>query len=165
MTDARIVSYSSVEGIWADLLLKPDGTLDTSEELATAVKVALLTDARADAEDVLPDPDSEDLRGWWGDTDAQAIWDGWPIGCKCWLLSRAKITEAGSREGATVARAEAYVRTALQSFIDKQICSQIDVLAERVDINRIDVMVTIYRGPLREIVLRFQDLWNEIRIA
>jgi phage gp46-like protein len=165
MTDARIVSYSSVEGIWADLLLLPDGTLDTSNELATAVKVALLTDARADREDVLPDPNSEDRRGWWGDTDAQAIWDGWPIGTKCWLLSRAKITDAGSIEGSTVARAEAYVRVALQPFIDKQICSQISVVAERVGINRIDVMVTIYRGPLDEIVLRFQDLWNEIRIA
>jgi phage gp46-like protein len=37
------------------------------------VKLALLTDAIADPADILPDPDSNDRRGWWGDLDAETI--------------------------------------------------------------------------------------------
>jgi phage gp46-like protein len=160
MTDIRIVNQASLAGIWADYLFAK-GRLDESNELMTAVTVALLTDSLADANDVLPDPDSTDRRGWWGDTDAD-IWEGWPIGCKNWLLLRAKITDANSFEGATVVRAEMYTRQALQPFIDKKICSRVDVTATRTDDQQIDVTVVIYRGPLVEIELRFQNLWTGI---
>ena len=163
MTDIRIVNHTSLAGIWADWLQLGDGTLDQTEELVNVVKVALLTDAIADPTDILPDPDSTDRRGWWGDLEAETLWNGWPIGCKCWLLKRAKITPAQAREGSTLARAESYVRVALQPMIDNLICSAFDVSVTRVGLERIDVLVTVYRGPREEIQLQFQDLWSNIR--
>lgn len=163
MTDIRIINVTNLKGIWADWLLKPNNTLDESEELVNIVKVALLTFALAAPDDILPDPDSTDRCGWWGDMDAEDIWDGWPIGAKIWLLSRAKITPAEAKEGSTLIRAEQYCRVALQPMIDKQMCSAIDVQAMRAGIERIDVHIQVYRGPLLQIELRFQDLWYGIR--
>lgn len=163
MTDIRVVNVTDLGGIWADWLLKPDGTLDESEELANQVKVALLTFALADINDTLPDPDSTDRCGWWGDFDAETVWDGWPIGAKIWLLSRAKITPAEARDGSTLTRAEQYCRSALQPLIDKKICTAIDVEAVRNGVEQIDVTVVVYRGAQLQIELRFQNLWDEVR--
>jgi phage gp46-like protein len=161
MSDIRLINVTNLEGIWVDLLYQ-NGKLAEREALFTAVKVALLTDRAADSDEELPDPDSSDRRGWWGDTDAETIWDGWQIGCKNWLLLRAKITPAEAREGSTLARIEAYTRDALQPLIDKNICSHIDVFVARTQVQRVEVTVVIYRGPLTEIELRFQYLWTEI---
>jgi phage gp46-like protein len=68
-----------------------------------------------------------------------------------------------AQEGATVTRAEQYCRAALRPMIDKRICSRIDVVATRGGIERIDVMVRVYRGPNMLIDLRFQNLWDGIR--
>jgi phage gp46-like protein len=163
MTDIRVINVTDLTGIWADWLLKPDGTLDETEELVNIVKVTLLTCALADPNDVLPDPDSSDRKGWWGDVDAEMIWDGWPIGSKIWLLRRAKITPIDAQEGATVVRAEQYCRTSLQPMIDKRICSRIDVTAMRNGVEQIDVWVQVYRGPNMLIDLRFQNMWDGIR--
>jgi phage gp46-like protein len=163
MTDVRVINVTNLAGIWADWLLLPDGSLDETQELVNVVKVALLTFALADVDDVLPDPDSSDRCGWWGDMDAETIWDGWPIGAKIWLLSRAKITPAEAREGSTLVRAEQYCRVALQPLIDKSICTHFDVVATRSNIQEIDVAITVYRGQQMQIELRFQNLWNEIR--
>lgn len=162
MTDIRIVNVVSLAGLWDDWLLKPSGVLDESGTLVTSVIVALLTDRLADPKDVLPDPDSVDRRGWWGDLEAETLWDGWQVGCKNWLLARAKIVGAEAMEGSTLVRAEIYTRIALQPFVDKKLCSRIDVSAERIGKERIDVTVQIYRGPLQDIELRFQGLWTEL---
>jgi phage gp46-like protein len=162
VTDIRVINVTNLHGIWADWLLLPTNMLDEREELVNIVKVALLTDALASLDDILPNPDSDDRKGWWGDTDAESIWNGWPIGCKCWLLSRAKITPAEAREGSTLARAEAYCRVALQPMIDQHICSRVDVTATRADIQRINVAIVVYRGPLQLIELQFQNLWLNI---
>lgn len=162
MSDIRVINVTNLDGIWADWLLKPNGSLDESEELVNLVKVALLTFGLADTDDILPDPDSTDRCGWWGDLDAEIIWDGWPIGSKLWLLSRAKILPAASKEGSTLVRAEQYCRVALAPLIDNRICSYINVVATRADIQRINVAVTVFRGPLQQIELRFQNLWFDI---
>ena len=164
MADVRIINVTNLEGIWADWLLKPDATLDETEELVNVVKVALLTWALADPDDILPDPDSTDRCGWWGDVDAETIWDGWPIGAKIWLLSRVPITPAEAREGSTLARAEQYCRTALQPLIERRICTRIEVEATRGSIERINVLVKVYRGAERKIELRFQNLWDGITV-
>ena len=78
-----------------DWNLLGDGTLDATQELATAIIVALGTDRLAEPGDQFPDPDSSDRRGWWGDYQAEAIWDGWPIGCRLWLLTARKDRWAG----------------------------------------------------------------------
>jgi phage gp46-like protein len=162
MADVRIVSSASLRTTVADWLLLKTGNLDQRQELANYIKVALMTDKLADPDEIRPDPDSDDRRGWWADMDARAIWRGWPIGTKNWLLTRAKIGDAYSWEGDTVYRAENYTREAVRPLIDMKMCSRIDVSAERVGRDRIDVRVVIYRGPLAEIELLFQDLWSAI---
>ena len=143
-------------------MLLDDGTLDDTQALATAVIVALGTDALADPSDILPDPDSTDRRGWWGNLDAQEIWGGWDIGCKLWLLTRSKITGAEAWEGATVTRVEQYIRDAIQPFIDRRIGSKMLVQAERVGRDQINAVVRLYRGPELEIELQYQILWSDI---
>lgn len=164
MPDIRLIQntdFPSVEAVTIDWLLLPNGTLDTTDPLASAVIVALGTDRLALATDTLPDPDSDDRRGWWGDLDAETIWNGWPIGTRIWLLSREKITGTGARQGSTLARAENYVREAVQPFVDKRIASSVEVKASRIGLNRIDVLVRLYRGPKLAVELRYSDLWDE----
>jgi phage gp46-like protein len=161
MTDIRLISVVNLEGCFMDWLLLSDGTLDESNELATAVSVALGTDALVLNTDILPDPDSTDLRGWWGDYQAQEIWNGWPIGCKNWLLERAKILDTPSSEGSTVLRAQQYTQQALQPFVDQRVCTSFDVYAWRASLDRIYVDVIMYRGNKKDIALQFQVLWSE----
>lgn len=164
MPDIRVVNVESVLPtlVTMDWLQTSTNLLDETNELATAVMVALGSDRRANADDELPDPDNDDRRGWWGDTDAETIWGGWSIGSRLWLLERAKISDQFSRQGSTVDRAEMYVREALEPLVKAKIASRIDVIAARVGIDRIGVTATIYRGPLPTIELRFQSLWNEV---
>jgi phage gp46-like protein len=159
MTDVRIVSSATLRETVADWLLLKNGLLDQRQELGNYCKVALMTDMLSDSDEIRPDPDSDDRRGWWGDFDAQPIWRGWPIGTKNWLLERAKIADKFAWEGDTVYRAENYTREALRPLVDMKLCSAIDVFAERVGRERIDVRVIVYRGDLAEVDLLFQDLW------
>lgn len=160
-TPAELEQTVALPGTLMDWLQTSDG-LSEEEELATAVRMAIGTDATALEHEVLPDIDSTDRRGWWGDYEAEEIWDGWPIGCRNWLLLRAKISDRFSVEGDTVLRAEAYTYEALQPFIDKRIASAVDVKAVRVGRSEIDVWVTMYRGPQRAIELRFAYLWDQV---
>lgn len=161
MVDILLRDSVSLSGTFMDWLQTAEG-LSEEQELATAVRVAIGTDALADLNEPLPDLDSEDRRGWWGNIDAEEIWGGWPIGSKNWLLMRAKISDSLSWEGATLIRAKAYNRAALQPFIDRRICSRIDVDAARTGKQQIEVRIVMYRGPRRLIELRFQSLWDEV---
>jgi len=145
-----------------DWLMNDMNLIEDGFDLQSAVIVALGTNALAPPDEELPDPDSTDRAGWWGDMDAQELWDGWPVGCLLWLLRRAKITGAGAKGGSTLARADGWTRDAMRPFIEQRIASRIDVVAEKVDIDRIDVAVTIYRGPDPAIELRYADLWQEL---
>ncbi len=81
---------------------------ETDEGLMTAALLSLLTDARADAEDVVPD--ATDLRGWWGSDFAEEPGD--VFGSKLWL------TETGLATQETLEAAENYIREALQWMLD-----------------------------------------------
>lgn len=162
MPDIRLLQNTLFPGqgvVQIDWNLLSDGRLDDTQALATAIVVALGTDALADRGDLLPDPDSTDRRGWWGDYQAE-IWDGWPIGSRLWLLQRDKIDGPGSRRGATVVRVEQYIREAIQPFIDRRIGSSFEVEATRIGKERIDAFIRIYRGPIVEIELRYAILWE-----
>jgi phage gp46-like protein len=165
MPDIRLVQNPDAFPAYSipiDWSLLSDGTLDDTQALASAVVVALGTDALAAPDDILPDPDSTDRAGWWGDLDAKELFDGWPIGTRLWLLKRTKIVGPEDPEGATVSRVEQYISEALQPFVDLKIASAFDVEATRVGVERIDALVVIYRGPKTPIELRFQVLWDEI---
>jgi len=159
--DTRWPRYS----VSVDWSLLNDGTLDDTQALATAVIVALGTDRLAAPDDILPDPDSTDRAGWWGDLDAEELWGGWPIGARLLLLKRAKIVGPQDPEGATVTRVENYISEAIQPFVDNRIATSFAVEAFRADVNEIDADVVIYRGPKNPIELRFQVLWDEIERA
>jgi len=168
MPDIRLVQQPDkfpVYSIPIDWLLLDDGTLDDTQALATAVIVALGTDRLASPDDILPDPDSTDRAGWWGDMDAEELFNGWPIGTKLWLLKRAKIVGAEDPEGATITRVEQYITEAIQPFVDNKIATSFDVEAWRNGIEQIDAVVVIYRGPKRPVELRFQVLWTDIERA
>ena len=170
MTDIQLLNKVSLSGTFMDWIQSAEG-LSEEQELATAVRVALGTDRLASPDEQRPDLDSVDRRGWWGDMDAEertfllgASWTAtsWPIGCKSWLLLRAKISDEISYEGATIIRAKTYTREALQPFLQKRICSSIDVDAVRVGKQEIDVHVVMWRGPRVAIELRYQYLWNDV---
>lgn len=164
MTDIRLVQKGSdYEAVTIDWLVQSTGELDTSGELATAVIVALCSDRRADASDVLPNPDSDDRRGWWADTDAETIWSGWPIGSRLWLLSREKVTGAGASVGSLTGRIEIYLHEALQPMIDRGIATSKTVTVTRVGNERVDAAVTLFRGDKSEVELRFATLWDGVR--
>jgi hypothetical protein len=55
---------------------------------------------------------------------------------------------------------ENYIRTAMQPFVDRRICSSFDVWVTRVDKQRIDALLRIYRGPAQPIELRYEVLWD-----
>ncbi|MET3485356.1 phage GP46 family protein [Methylobacterium sp. 1973] len=170
MTDVRIRQRGSPAGqpfqaIDLNLLLTPAGQLDTSDELATAVVVALMTDALAGPDDALPDSRDTDRRGWWGDLDAEEIWDGWPIGSKLWLVSRTTITGTAARKGATTVQIEDYIREALQPFLDRKIATRLDVTVVRAGIERIEAGIVMYRGDELLLALQFADLWRGIVVS
>src|SRR4029077_21243171 len=93
VSDIRLVQNLQFPAysVTMDWQLLDDGTLDESQALATAIVVALGSDGLADADDPLPDPDSTDRAGWWGDLEADTIWNAWPIGSRLWLLRRSAI--------------------------------------------------------------------------
>ena len=156
--DPRWPRYS----VSVDWSLLDDGTLDDTQALASAVIVALGTDRLALPGDILPDPDSTDRAGWWGDLDAAELFNGWPIGSRLWLLRRTKIVGPEDLEGATIARVEDYISEAIQPFVDMKIATSFDVQAQRVGVERIDALVILYRGPTTPVELRFAVLWDEI---
>jgi len=165
VTDVRLVQsgvFPNQTSVSVDWQLLDDGTLDDTEALATAVIVALGTDRLAASSDILPDPNSTDRRGWWGDLDAQQIWGGWPIGCRLWLLSREKITGSEAQQGSTLARIKFYIQEAIQPFIDLRLASRMDVQVFRVDVQRVTALIRLYRGPKTAIELQYQILWQGI---
>ena len=145
-----------------DWRLLSDGTLDDAQALHTAVAVALGTNALASVDDILPDPDSSDRQGWWGDMDADVIWNGWPIGSKLWLLQRSAISSPDFKQGSTMTKITNYIKNCMQPFVDRKIASQFDVVSVRVDAQRIDAQVRLFRGPKAAVDLMFQILWKEI---
>jgi phage gp46-like protein len=92
----------------------------TSASLLTAVIVSLFTDARAAADDILPDERNEERRGWWGDSTNTAL-VGDSVGSKLWLLEREKTVDAALK------RVAEYAAEALQWMIDEGAAKSIGV--------------------------------------
>ncbi|MGM4980891.1 phage GP46 family protein [Rhizobium sp. 11_C7_N12_5] len=162
MSNIRIAPGQGTEAITLDWLTTGQNTLDSTHDLISAVLMAIGTDMRANADDELPVDGDADLRGWWGDTDAQEIWGGWQVGSRLWLLNRAKITDENYKYGATVARARTYLIECLQPFLDQRIATKLEVDVQRYNETSISASIVLYRGNKSLISLQFQDLWDDI---
>ena len=165
MASLRLIAKTGLKtDVTIDMLFRPVSGSDSDVALARAVLVALNTDRLALPDDPLPDPNSDNRRGWWGDLDAQAIWAGWPIGTRLWLLQRAKITGADAAQGSTLVRAEQYIAEAIQPFVDAKICSSfstsLSVLTGSSGDYGITGAITLVRGPKSSISLEYEDLWS-----
>lgn len=155
MADIRVVwNPERLLGEW----LVTGRTLDTTQELVTAVAVALFTHRTAEDDDPLPHFAS-DRRGWWADAEADELYQGWPIGSRLWLLSREKQTNE------TRVRADAYIREAMDHFVDARVIAAYDLVVEWFASERLGAELTLYRGTGQSIAVRFETLWNEIGIA
>lgn len=107
--------------ITPDIALAPSGAVAREDGLRTSILLSLFLDARAGAEDPLPDPLNRDRRGWVGDALAPAAEDR--FGSRLWLLAREKQSEA------TRLRAELYAREALSWIIEEGLTRSVLVSA------------------------------------
>lgn len=97
--------------------------LQLDAELETAVIISLFTDARATDDELrIAGLTQESNRGWWGDTYPDV--EGFALGSKLWLLTRAKKTPE------TLAKGRDYALDALQWLIDDGAAKTIDAASE-----------------------------------
>lgn len=111
-------------------LLRDDG-------LDTAVLLSLFTDRRASPEQLRPDDDPNDLRGYWGDVVPAA--DSDQTGSLLWLLKREKQTSE------TLARAKQYAEQALAWMLDDKVASAVTVATSYNVPGMMQILVTIMR--------------------
>lgn len=108
--------------------------------MATAVILSLFLDARARADDALPDGGT-DRRGFWADTVAPAV-ERDRTGSRLWLLSREKTLPEVLR------RAHDYAAEALRWLVDDGVASRVDVSAAmpRLGLLSLAVNITLVNG-------------------
>lgn len=95
--------------------------LGRDDGLETSVIISLFTDRRASAEQIPPEYEQDDLRGYWGDITSVSATD--QTGSLLWLLSREKQLPQ------TLSRAEQYCREALAWMIEDMVATKISVAA------------------------------------
>lgn len=118
-----------------DLALAASGAVAREDGLRTAILLSLFLDARASAEDPLPDPLNRDRRGWVGDALAPRAGDR--IGSRLWLLAREKQNEA------TRLRAEIYAREALAWMTEEGLARSVSVTAAWVSQGQLGLRVQV----------------------
>lgn len=101
------------------------GDVVKEDGLETALILSLFVDRRANDDDILPDPDSTDKRGWWGDQINPYI-EGDQIGSRLWLLKRSKTTDEN------LVRAKEYAMEAIQWLVEDGVAAKVEVTTERI---------------------------------
>lgn len=125
----------------------------TGGDLVTAVLASLFTWGRAAADDRLPDG-GEDRKGYWADAFPAA--GGRRVGSRLWLLSREIVSEE------TMERARQYARESLQWLIEDGIAARIDVEVARSQVNRVDMLIAIYRPAGQVLRVRHDNIWADL---
>ena len=128
--------------------------LEASTGLQTAVIMSLFTDRRAKADDILPDSNNPDRRGWWGDLISDVEDD--QIGSRLWLLDREKTTES------VLIRAKEYAEEALQWLITDGVAVKVVAIAERQGTSgndRLALGIQIYKKDGNVEALNFSSQW------
>lgn len=151
------------DGIMGDLALAaPDeianrGGLRARAQLETAVLICLMSDARADPEELR---DGDVNRGWPGDSfDVDRAGGEAPIGSKLWLLLRRTVDD-----DVVPQLAETYAREALQPLIRQGAAASITVKATADPAhNRLTLFVTLTDRAGGVIVApNFSILWSDL---
>lgn len=151
--------------------LAREGQLTLAEDggLGTAVILSLFLDARANADDPLPDPNSEDRGGWWGNalaslsrwfsrsTTGSGASSSYEIGSRLWTFRRSKNT-AQTRTEMRDACVEA-----LEWLRDDGIAREVnvDVVTHDSDPNAVQINVLVVEETGREQAFAF--VWDLIR--
>ncbi|WP_150721666.1 phage GP46 family protein [Pandoraea capi] len=108
-------------------------SLETGNDVTTALLISLFTDRMADIDDIIPDG-TTDPRGWWGD-DANAG----SIGSRLWLLFREKQTKE------TLQRAYDYIVEAIQWMIDDKVVARFDINVSWIARGQMGAQITAYK--------------------
>lgn len=132
------------------------GDVIKEDGLETALLLSLFVDRRANDDDILPDPDSTNKRGWWGDQINPDI-EGDQIGSRLWLLERSKTTEEN------LVRAKEYSEEATQWLVDDGVAAKVEVATERIGDpgeNRLAIEVKVLKIDGNTITKRYELQWE-----
>jgi phage gp46-like protein len=125
------------------------GDLAQGNDLSTAIAISLFSDARAKADDVIPD--GTDPRGFWADA-----LDGVRWGSRLWLLERANNTRD------VLLRAQSYAQESLKWMINLGVAESINVVVEAVGNckNIMAIGVTVCQPDGKNIRWRYRYAWD-----
>lgn len=129
--------------------------LRSRAQLATAVLLCLMTDARVQPDEL---PDGETNRGWPGDSfDLREDLGEQPIGSKLWLLRRSVASDA------TALAAQDFAREALQTLIDQRVVSAVEVVGTATPADRrVDLQIVLKdKAGAVSFDGRFGVLWEQ----
>lgn len=121
---------------------------DSDESLKTAITVSLLSWARAEPGDVVPD--AEDLQGWWGDTYSRVSGD--QFGSRLWTLIGRPITAQ------LLSEFETLCREALQWLIDDGVIATLEFQVEQIGLDTVGARIGVRRP--RDTSLTWLDRWE-----
>ncbi|KFB95910.1 gp46 family phage protein [Trabulsiella guamensis ATCC 49490] len=130
-----------------EITVTHDG-LSRDDGLVTLVLICLFTDARADADDIIPDG-SGDPRGWPGDTFSDAPW-----GSKLWLLDREKLT------GSVRQRVEDYASLSMEPLLRAGYARSATVTATVSGYDRINFIVILTRPDKSHLRIDISKRWE-----
>ena len=111
------------------------GRLETDRTLYTAVTISLLSHARAEPDDVLPE--GSGLHGWWGDAYSEQPGDR--FGSRLWTLRGRSMQDA-------LALAPRLAEEALAWMIEDGLADEVTAAVEPIGSNQIGLSVQIRRG-------------------
>lgn len=129
--------------------------LESDAGLETAIIISLFTDRRAGADDILPDPNNLNRRGWWGDLAYPEV-EGDQIGSRLWLFEREKTLES------VLAKVKKYAEESLSWVIEDEVAVKVDVSAERlgpVGTDKLALLIQIYKIDGAEIAYKYEAQW------
>lgn len=137
-----------------------DNDLATTKSWLPAVLVSLFTDARASADDPLPDPSSDDRRGWWGDSLNTTL-PGDRVGSKLWLLEREKNINTALK------RAKTYVEESLAWMVAEGIAKSVKAETEAQTTKDSGTIILAFRVTIIEpdgavTPLKFEQEWKAV---
>lgn len=146
MIDLKVIQ-DSVTGEY-DIAVSPSGDLEGVNDLSTAVLVSLLTDRRANGDQVALAPLR---RGWIG--DVEPIIPGYRIGSHLWLIEPGRATRKTVNEAVTACQ------EALQSMIDQGIADNIEVSGELGSPRQATIRIDV-TAPSGAVSTEFLELWE-----